>query len=105
MRIPGFIAFAALALCAGAAEASTIKVFCPTEARGTVTHNGDAAYWATPQSSSVQRLSIERIGGNVALSCHYSMFGGDYIIWRSPPADHPNCEVRAGDPTKFYCQG
>lgn len=112
MRISGLVVFAVAAfgaalLGAGAAQASTVKVWCPTEARGTVTHNGDASFWATPQSSSLQRLSIERIGGNVALSCHYQMFGGDYIIWRQPPADHPNCVVSPPEEPgrKFYCQG
>lgn len=80
---------------------------CPDRARGVVTYEGGAAgmdWTATPQSSSVQSASIETMGGNQVLVCHYQMFGQDYWIWMRPPLQVPYCVV--GDPAgraMFIC--
>ncbi len=79
--------------------------FCPTEARGTVTHNGDASWVATNQASRLSDLRIAPIGGVVALVCVYQMFGGEYWIYKHPSAQYANCEViTTGDGRRgFYC--
>jgi hypothetical protein len=97
------LAVAAIALVAAPALAAPNVVLpCPSEARGTVTHNGDAGWIATNQSSRVSFSRVEQIGGETALVCVYRMFGGDYWIYRRPPADYPRCRHNEGSPG-FYC--
>lgn len=71
----------------------TWDVACPDNARAAVSHDGDAVWTATTQSSGVQSLSIETLGGSQVLVCHYQMFGTDYWIWRRPPTEVPFCSV------------
>ena len=73
---------------------------CPTEARGTVTHDGDATWVATAQSSGLIDTRIAPIGGIVALVCVYHMFGGEYWIYKRPSPQYVNCR---GDGRGFYC--
>lgn len=103
MRAAGLAVLAVLALGAGPASAESRDVPCPREARGVVSHNGEADWVATTQSSPIQGVSIEQLGGSAALVCHYRMFGGDYWIWRRPPAEVPNCAVLAGSDFIFIC--
>jgi hypothetical protein len=102
-------AFAVLALAStlaavpspGFARTST-QLYCPTEARGTVVHNGDAQWYATPQSSRVISLTMGNIAGQVALICNYELFGATYIIWQPAPAGYPNCRAD-GPSSSFIC--
>ncbi len=78
---------------------------CPTEARGTVTHNGDASWVATNQSSRLVDRRVGPIGGVVALICVYQMFGGEYWIYKHPSAEMPNCQPNEnGGRVGFYCR-
>ena len=88
----GISAFAAGILPASAA--SQVHV-CPPEARGEVTHTGEAAWTATSQSSRVTAARVETVGGQPSLVCIYRMFGGDYWIYRRPEAPFMQCS--AGD--------
>lgn len=81
-------AFAASGLPASAA--SQVH-YCPPEARGVVSHTGDAAWTATNQSSRVTGTRVEMIGGQPSLVCVYRMFGGDYWIHRRPEAPFMQC--------------
>lgn len=103
MRILGLAALVVGALWAGSASAEEWDVACPNEARGTVTHNGGAEWTATPQSSTVRSVSVERIGGAPALVCRYRLFGQDYVIWRRPPIEVPYCRVMPGSNRLFLC--
>lgn len=78
---------------------------CPTDARGTVTHNGDASWVATTQSSGLIDLRVAPIGGVVALVCVYHMFGGEYWIYKRPSPDYVNCrpDRDSGGGRGFYC--
>jgi hypothetical protein len=78
---------------------------CPTEAHGTVTHNGDSSWVATTQSSSLIDMRVAPIGGIVALICVYHMFGGDYWIYKRPSPAFVSCRPqRAADGSRgFYC--
>lgn len=99
------LAVAALALVAAPAPvfaAPNVVLNCPAEARGTVSHNGDAAWVATTQSSRVMDATLEQIGGQNSLVCHYRMFGGDYWIYQRPPVDYPRCRRLDSSPG-FYC--
>src|SRR3954447_14918680 len=79
--------------------------YCPTEARGTVTHNGDSSWVATTQSSSLIDMRVAPIGGIVALICVYHMFGGDCWIYKRPSPAYVSCRPdRAADGSRgFYC--
>ena len=99
------LAVAALGLVAAPAPvlaAPNVVLNCPTEARGTVTQNGDAAWITTTQSSRIMDATIEQIGGQTSLVCHYRMFGGDYWIYQRPPAGYPRCR-RLDSSLGFYC--
>lgn len=80
--------------------------YCPTEARGTVSHNGDASWVATSQSSRLIDMRIAPIGGITAMVCTYSMFGTEYWIYKRPSAEMPVCEPRTdGNGNRgFYCR-
>lgn len=93
MRIVSLAALAAGCLWAGAASAENREIYCPDQAEAVVTHDGDAEWTATTQSSQIQFISIEQIAGAPALVCHYRMFDRDYWIWRRAPAEFPNCTV------------
>jgi hypothetical protein len=97
------VAFAALLFAAPAVAGPSVTLPCPAEARGTVSHTGDAAWVATTQSSRVVLSSVEQIGGQPALVCTYRMFGGDYWIYRRPPAEYPHC-TRSSGPIGFFCR-
>lgn len=81
--------------------------YCPAEARGTVTHNGDASWVATTQSSRLMDMRIAPIGGITAMVCIYRMFGTDYWIYKHPSAEMPVCEPRTNSSSGargFYCR-
>ncbi|MBI4922378.1 MAG: hypothetical protein HY834_11560 [Devosia nanyangense] len=86
-----------------AVAAPHIILSCPSEARGTVTHTGDAGWIATNQSSRVTGVRFETIGGQSSLVCVYLMFGSEYWIYRRPQADYPRCRPADGG-AGFYCQ-
>jgi hypothetical protein len=96
------VALATLLFAAPASAGPNVTLPCPAEARGTVSHTGDAAWVATTQSSRVVLATIEQIGGQPALVCTYRMFGGDYWIYRRPPADYPYCR-RSSSALSFFC--
>jgi len=73
---------------------------CPSEARGTVTHDGDASWVATTQSSRLVATRVAPIGGIVALVCVYQMFGGEYWIYKRPSPEYVACRAEARG---FYC--
>lgn len=73
---------------------------CPSEARGTVTHDGDASWVATTQSSRLVGTRVAPIGGIVALVCVYQMFGGEYWIYKRPSPEYVTCRAEARG---FYC--
>lgn len=73
---------------------------CPSEARGTVTHNGDASWVATTQSSRLVGTRVAPIGGIVALVCVYQMFGGEYWIYKRPSPEYVTCRAELNG---FYC--
>lgn len=73
---------------------------CPSEARGTVTHDGDASWVATTQSSRLVGTRVAPIGGIVALVCVYQMFGGEYWIYKRPSPEYVACRAEARG---FYC--
>lgn len=99
------LAFAIVAglFSAPAIAAPNVVLACPTDARGVVTHNGDAEWVATTQSSRPVLASIEQIGGQPALVCTYHMFGGDYWIYRRAPVDYPRCRRSDTSSVSFYC--
>lgn len=66
---------------------------CPTDARSSVTHNGDAGWIATNQSSRPVNARVEIIGTETALVCIYAMFGTEYWIYRRPDAGFGRCSV------------
>ncbi len=78
---------------------------CPTDARGTVSHNGDASWVATTQSSGLVDTRVAPIGGVVALICVYRMFGSEYWIYKHPSPDFVNCrpDVEPGGRRGFFC--
>ena len=78
---------------------------CPAEARGTVTHNGDTSWVATTQSSRLIDTRIAPIGGIVALICVYTMFGGEYWIYKRPSPAYVACrpETTTDGRHGFYC--
>ncbi len=90
-RLLVLAAFSASAFAALPASAASNSYLCPTEARGVVSHTGDAAWTATNQSSRVTEARVEMIGGQPALVCIYRMFGGDYWIHRRPEAPFMRC--------------
>ncbi len=102
-RIAVLAGLAFVALSTGGALAETRDIACPREARGVVSHNGDADWTATNQSSPILSISMERIGGQPALVCHYRMFGGDYWIWRRPPIAVQICAPLPGSNWIFSC--
>lgn len=108
-RLLPVFAFALVSLAAGAAPVAAAPNeyhACPPEARGAVTHNGDAEWTATTQSSRLMDLRITTIGSQVALVCVYHMFGGEYWIYSRPSPSFPNCTVRSGNGRPgFYCLG
>jgi hypothetical protein len=73
---------------------------CPSEARGAVTHDGDASWVATSQSSRLIGTRVAPIGGVVALVCIYQMFGGEYWIYKRPSPEYVTCRAEARG---FYC--
>lgn len=73
---------------------------CPSEARGAVTHNGDASWVATTQSSRLVGTRVAPIGGIVALVCIYHMFGGEYWIYKRPSPAYVACRAELNG---FYC--
>jgi hypothetical protein len=105
------IAVLALSLAAAAPATPSFAAphewhLCPTEARGTVSHNGSANWVATTQSSSLVNTRIAPIGGIVSLVCTYTMFGTEYWIYTRPSAAMPNCEARTDGNGRrgFYCR-
>lgn len=105
------IAVLALSLAAAATATPSFAAphewhVCPTEARGTVSHNGDASWVATTQSSRLVNTRVAPIGGVVALVCTYTMFGTEYWIYKRPSAEMPNCEPRTDNIGRrgFYCR-
>jgi hypothetical protein len=95
MRIAAALLGAVLLL-PTAALAEQWDVRCPTDARGTVALTGSDGNWvATPQSSGPSGYSVEAIGGQPALVCHYQLFGADYRVWRRPPPEVPNCRAES----------
>ena len=73
---------------------------CPSEARGAVTHDGDASWVATTQSSRLVGTRVAPIGGIVALVCVYQMFGGEYWIYKRPSPAYVACRAELNG---FYC--
>lgn len=101
------LALSSLSLAPLPATAAPHEYFaCPTEARGTVGHNGDASWVATSQSSRILAARVERVGSDVALACIYQMFGGEYWIYKRASAAYPNCTARssAAEGYGFYCR-
>ncbi|RST78410.1 hypothetical protein EJC49_25475 [Aquibium carbonis] len=92
-RLLVLAAFVALASASGVSPslAASQVHYCPPEARGIVSHTGDASWTATNQSSRVTAARVEMIGGQPSLVCVYRMFGGDYWIHRRPEAPFMQC--------------
>ena len=86
-----------------AKAAPNVVLDCPLEARGVVTHNGDAGWITTNQSSHRQDARVESIGGQPALVCTYLMFGGEYWIYQRPPVGFPRCRRLDSGTPGFYC--
>jgi hypothetical protein len=80
--------------------------YCPTEARGTVSHNGDASWVATSQSSRLIDMRIAPIGGITAMVCTYRMFGTEYWIYKHPSPEMPVCQPSADGERRpaFFCR-
>lgn len=78
---------------------------CPAEARGTVSHTGDASWVATTQSSRLIDTRVAPIGGIVALVCVYQMFGGEYWIYKRPSPDYVACrpDTNSARQRGFFC--
>jgi hypothetical protein len=79
---------------------------CPSEATGTVAHNGGSDWIATNQSSRPRDLRISQIGSRQALVCVYRMFGTEYWIYKYPSDAYPRCTVTdngGGAGRGFYC--
>lgn len=92
--LAAFSAFASSVGVSPSVAASQVH-YCPPEARGVVTHTGEASWVATNQSSRVTAARVETVGGQPSLACVYRMFGGDYWIYRRPEAPFMQCT--AGD--------
>lgn len=78
---------------------------CPTDARGTVSHNGDGSWVATTQSSGLIDSRIAPIGGVASLVCVYQMFGGEYWIYKHPSPDFARCrpDMNTDGRKGFFC--
>ena len=90
-----------LAVCIPARAAPHQYHTCPTEARGSVSHHGEADWVVTPQSSRLTGTRIAPIGGIVALVCVYQLFGSEFWIYKRPAPDYVNC---VADARGFYCR-
>lgn len=102
----GLIGIGLVLATTGAAQAAHDTFACPAEARGQVSYSGSDTGWvATTQSSPLVGLSIESIGGQPSLVCHYRMFGGDYWLYRRPNPEMPVCRVDVRRPDQFFCVG
>lgn len=79
--------------------------YCPAEARGTVSHDGDGGWVATSQSSRLVDMRIAPIGGITAMVCVYRMFGSDYWIYKHPSPAMPVCQPSSdGSRRAFFCR-
>ena len=107
-----FLAILALGLAAAAPLATPAVAgphewhYCPAEARGTVSHSGDASWVATSQSSRLIDMRIAPIGGITAMVCTYRMFGTEYWIYKHPSAAMPVCQPSADSSRRpaFFCR-
>ncbi len=85
-----------------AQAAPDTEVTCPANIRLQVATPLQPEWVATPQSSTPVGVSVETIGGQQSLACHYRVFGGIYYVYRRLPPGHDFCRAMP-DTMTFAC--